>query len=475
MVTMTGDPVDALVIFGATGDLAKLETFPALVGLVERGVLDVPVVGVAKSGWGLDQFRDYAIASLKQNNIDPDSPAAAELLQLLRYVDGDLGDPATYQAMSDQVGEAQKMLFYLEVPPPLFGRIAQGISEAGRAKNSRVMVEKPFGNDLASAQQLNATMSEYFPEDAIYRVDHWLGLEPVDSLMFVRFANTIIEPLLNRTYVQSIQITMAEAFDVADRGSFYDKTGAIKDVIQNHLLQVLATVLAEPPDGTGLDSWRASKSQLVGALRPMTPDRTVKGQYDGYLDVTGVDPKSRTETYAAIRLAADSWRWADVPIVIRAGKCLPVTATEVTITFRRPPHDAFDIAGHAGNEGNEGNAGSTADNQNTLRFRINPENRVTMSLVGKKPGAGWLPEAEELRFAEHPGSDMRPYDRLIGAALNGERWLFASQDTVEAAWRVVDPVLGDVGPVRPYAKASWGPDQAAALLPPGEQWHDPAR
>ena len=472
------DQVDALVIFGATGDLAKLETFPALVGLVERGVLDVPVVGVAKSGWGLDQFRDYATASLKQNNIDPASPAAAKLLQLLRYVDGDLGDPATYQAMSDELKQAQKTLFYLEVPPPLFGRIAQGISEAGRTNNSRVMVEKPFGNDLASAQQLNATMSKYFPEDAIYRVDHWLGLEPVDSLMFVRFANTVIEPLLNRAYVQSIQITMAEAFDVADRGSFYDKTGAIKDVIQNHLLQVLATVLAEPPHGTGLDSWRASKSQLVGTLRPLTPDRTVKGQYDGYLDVKGVDPKSQTETYAAIRLAADSWRWADVPVVIRAGKCLPVTATEVTITFRRPPHDAFDLTGQAsgntGNTDNTGNTGNTAGNQNTLRFRINPENRVTLSLIGKKPGAGWLPEAEELRFAEHPGSDMRPYDRLIGAALNGERWLFASQDTVEAAWRVVDPVLGDVGPVHPYAKASWGPTQAAALLPPGEQWHDPA-
>ena len=405
------DQVDALVIFGATGDLAKLETFPALVGLVERGVLDVPVVGVAKSGWGLDQFRDYATASLKQNNIDPASPAAAKLLQLLRYVDGDLGDPATYQAMSDELKQAQKILFYLEVPPPLFGRIAQGISEAGRTNNSRVMVEKPFGNDLASAQQLNATMSKYFPEDAIYRVDHWLGLEPVDSLMFVRFANTVIEPLLNRTYVQSIQITMAEAFDVADRGSFYDKTGAIKDVIQNHLLQVLATVLAEPPDGAGLDSWRASKSQLVGALRPLTPDLTVKGQYDGYLDVKGVEPKSQTETYAAIRLAADSWRWADVPILIRAGKCLPVTATEVTITFRRPPHDAFDITGQA--SGNTGNAGSRR-----RQHRRQPEHAALPDPPGepRHPVPG-RQEARRGLAARSRGAPLRRTPRLRHAPL----------------------------------------------------------
>jgi glucose-6-phosphate 1-dehydrogenase len=456
---MSTDHVDALVIFGATGDLAKLETFPALVGLVERGVLNVPVVGVAKSGWGLDQFRAYATASLQLNKIDPASPAAATMLGLLRYVDGDLDDPATYEAMSTEMGQARQALFYLEVPPPLFGRIAEGISKAGRATGSRVMVEKPFGTDLASAQQLNATMQAYFPEDAIYRVDHWLGLDPVDSLMFVRFANSVIEPLLNRNYVQSIQITMAEAFDVADRGSFYDKTGAIRDVVQNHLLQVLATVLAEPPDGTGLDSWRAAKSQLIGALRPLTPDLTVKGQYDGYLQVAGVDPKSVTETYVAIRLAAESWRWADVPILIRAGKCLPVTATDVTITFRRPPHDAFGLGDQAA--------------ANRLRFRVNPEDQVSLSLVGKKPGAGWLPEPEELNFTEHPGEDMRPYDRLIGAALNGERWLFASQDTVEAAWRVVGPVLGDVGPVHPYARGSWGPEQASSLLPAGEAWCSP--
>jgi glucose-6-phosphate 1-dehydrogenase len=456
---VTDTDVDALVIFGATGDLAKLETFPALVGLVERGVLTVPVIGVAKSGWGLDQFRDYATNSLKLNGIDPGTPAATSMLGLLRYIDGDLGDPATYQAMSDAIGDGKRVLFYLEVPPALFGRIAEGIAKAGRAEGNRVMVEKPFGYDLASAQQLNATMHSYFPEDSIYRVDHWLGLEPVESLMFVRFANSIIEPLLNRTHVQSIQITMAEAFDVADRGSFYDKTGAIRDVIQNHMLQVLATVLAEPPDGTGLDSWRVAKSQLIGALRPLTPATTVKGQYEGYLDVAGVAPQSTTETYAAISLAADSWRWDGVPILIRAGKCLPVTATEVSVKFRRPPYDAFQL---------------DAAIDNTLRFRINPDNKVTLTLAGKKPGAGWQPQQQELTFAEPPGADMRPYDRLIGAALSGERWLFAAEDTVEAAFRVIDPVVGDVVPVHPYARGSWGPAQASALLPAGETWHDPA-
>jgi glucose-6-phosphate 1-dehydrogenase len=454
---MSGDKVDALVIFGATGDLAKLETFPALVGLVERGVLDVPVVGVAKSGWSLDQFCDYAVASLKLNNMDPGTPAAKRMLDLLHYVDGDLGDPATYQAMSDTLGQSvQRVLFYLEVPPPLFARIAEGISTVGRAAGNRVMVEKPFGNDLASACKLNDTMHQFFPEDAIYRVDHWLGLDPVESLMFVRFANSIIEPILNRNYVQSVQITMAEAFDVADRGSFYDKTGAIKDVIQNHMLQVLATVLAEPPDGAGLDSWIESKASLIESLRP--PSDVVKGQYEGYLSVAGVAQGSTTETYAAIRLAADSWRWAGVPLLIRAGKCLPVTATEVTVRFKKPPHDVFGLGDAVG--------------ANALRFRIYPEDRATLTLLGKKPGDGWQPEVQDLTFTEHPGTDMRPYDRLIGAALGGERWLFAQQDTVEAAWAVVDPVLGDVVPVVPYARGTWGAD-SNSLLPPGETWYDP--
>ncbi|GAA0921259.1 glucose-6-phosphate dehydrogenase [Pseudonocardia zijingensis] len=459
---MPTDRVDALVIFGATGDLAKLETFPALVGLVDRGVLDVPIVGVAKSGWGVEQFRDYATRSLRDNGIDPGSPAARKMLGLLRYVDGDLGDDATYEAMSREMGDAPRALYYLEVPPFLFGRIAEGIAKAGRAGGARVMVEKPFGNDLNSAIALNETMHRYFPEQAIYRVDHWLGLDPLNDVLVARFANSMIEPLLSRNHVESIQITMAEAFDVADRGRFYDRTGAIRDVVQNHMLQVLATVVADPPDASGPSSWLDAKARVISALRPLTPSDVVRGQYDGYREVDGVDPLSTVESYVAVRLALDSWRWAGVPMLIRAGKTMPVTATEISIRFRPVPYNVFAMFGVTGHEVT-----------NALRFRIWPTTRISLALAGKKPGPGAEPQMNELVFAEHGGEDMRPYDRLIGAALDGHRVFFARQDTVEAAWRVVDPVLGDVVPVHTYPRGSWGPKEADALLPNGDHWHDP--
>jgi glucose-6-phosphate 1-dehydrogenase len=456
---MAADHAEALVIFGATGDLAKLDTYPALVGLVERGALDVPIIAVGMSGWGLSRLRDYAAESLRQNDIDPAAPAARKMLDLLDYIDGDLTDDATYRTISDRLGERQDVLYYLEVPPALFGVIAKGLGRVGRAAGSRIMVEKPFGTDLDSARTLNDTLHREFPEESIYRVDHWLGLEQVENILFVRFGNSIIEPLLNRTYVKSIQITMAESFGVADRGSFYDKAGAIRDVLQNHLLQLLVSVLADPPTGHSTVNWRDEQARALKSLRTMSLERTVRGQYEGYLDVAGVAPDSTTETFVALELVADSWRWAGVPISIRAGKCLPISATELTIRFHKPPRNV------AGREHHRV--------VNALRFRVRPETEVCLALAGKKPGIGLRAQMEDLTFAQQPESGVRPYDRLIGAALEGNQALFAREDAVEEAWRIVQPVLGDAVPVHTYEPGTWGPKEAESVLPEGETWYDP--
>lgn len=449
---------DAFVFFGATGDLAYKQIFPSLQGLIRDEGLNVPIIGVAKAGWDLNQFKARAKDSLEKNG-GLDADAFNKLTGLLRYVDGDYNDPNTFAQLRKELGAAKQPLHYLAIPPSLFGTVAEGLAKSGCAAQARVVVEKPFGRDLASAQELNRILLKYFSEDRIFRIDHFLGKEPVQNILYTRFANPIFEPIWNRNYVRSIQITMAEKFGVEGRGKFYDEAGALRDVVQNHLLQVLANLTMDPPTGEEHEAIRDQKAELLKAIRPITPGDVVRGQYEGYRSVAGVASGSTVETFIALRLYIESWRWAGVPIYIRAGKMMPVTATEVFVEFKRPPMETF----------GETVPGSSAH----LRMRISPDIVIGMGVRVKTPGEQMTGNDMELTLTEQAANDMPPYERLLGDAMRGMTELFARQDVVEAQWEAVEPILGNVTPVHSYQPGTWGPDKSRQLIAGDGEWIDP--
>ena len=448
---------DAIVFFGATGDLAYKQIFPALLGLVRDEGVNVPIVGVAKAGWGIDAFRARAKDSLDHHGgVDPAS--FAKLVSLLRYVDGDYNDPQTFELLKQALGGAKRPLHYLAIPPSLFGVVVSALAKAGLSENARLVVEKPFGRDRQSAAQLNRILLEDFPEESIFRIDHYLGKEPVQNIAYTRFANAMFEPIWNRQYVRSIQITMAESFGVQDRGAFYDSTGALRDVLQNHLLQVLANLMMEPPTGEDHEASRDQKAALLKAVRPLDAASIVRGQYRGYRAVPGVRKDSPVETFVAVKLTVDSWRWAGVPIYIRAGKCLPATAAEAIVQFHAPPRPVFDAEGPSVGH---------------MRLRISPDVCVALGLRVKRPGETMTGEPVELSLNEQAACLTPPYQRLLGDAMRGDGELFGREDIVDAQWRIVEPILSNPPPCEEYLPGTWGPEAAEALIGSDGPWRNP--
>lgn len=448
---------DALVFFGATGDLAYKKIFPALEAMVKRGHLNVPVIAVAKEDWSNEQLRARAHGSLAQHG-PVDAAAFEKLSGLLRYVGGDYTAPATFQALRKALDGAKRPAHYLAIPPLLFGTVVEQLSNSGSAQDARVIVEKPFGSDLASARKLNRTLLSAFREPAIFRIDHYLGKRPVNNVVVFRFANAFMEPFWNRNYIDSVQITMAEDFGVQGRGSFYDQTGTIRDVIQNHLFQILCNLAMEPPVRTDSESIRDEKVKVLKAIPPIEVKNLIRGQFRGYREEKGVAADSQTETFAALRLEVDSWRWKGVPFYVRAGKNLPATCTEVFARLRNPPTAFRD--------------GNTSCNH--LRFRISPEMTIAVGAAVLGPDQVTGSEAVEIIASRHPGSEeMDAYERVLGDAMTGDATLFAREDYVEEAWRIVDPVLQAATPVHAYDKGVWGPPEVEQQVSPPGGWHNP--